>query len=44
MATLAFDDRNITWRTIDGFDHIAYHILSVNVQHPAEYAQTPRPR
>ncbi|APX84571.1 regulator [Methylorubrum extorquens] len=30
MATLAFDDRNITWRTIDGFDHIAYHILSVD--------------
>jgi quercetin dioxygenase-like cupin family protein len=25
-----FDDRNITWRTIEGFDHIAYHILSVD--------------
>lgn len=30
MATLAFDDRNIPWRTVEGFDHTAYHILSVD--------------
>lgn len=30
MATLAFDDRNIPWRTVEGFDHAAFHILSVD--------------
>ncbi|KQP03298.1 hypothetical protein [Methylobacterium sp. Leaf93] len=30
MATFAFDDRHITWRTVDGFDHAAYHILNVD--------------
>lgn len=30
MPEHRFDDRNITWRTIEGFDHIAYHILSVD--------------
>ncbi|GAA0255333.1 hypothetical protein LNAOJCKE_5377 [Methylorubrum aminovorans] len=30
MATLPFDDSNITWQTIEGFDHAAYHILSVD--------------
>ena len=30
MARLAFDDRNIVWRTVEGFDHAAYHILSVD--------------
>ena len=25
-----FDDRNITWRTIEGLDHIAYHVLNVD--------------
>jgi quercetin dioxygenase-like cupin family protein len=28
--TFAFDDRHVTWRTIDGFEHAAYHILSVD--------------
>jgi len=30
MATLPFDDSNITWRTVEGFEHAAYHILSVD--------------
>ena len=30
MPERGFDDRNITWRTIEGFDHIAYHVLSVD--------------
>jgi quercetin dioxygenase-like cupin family protein len=30
MATLLFDDRNINWRTVEGFEHAAYHILSVD--------------
>ncbi|PZQ13610.1 MAG: regulator [Ancylobacter novellus] len=30
MSEYRFDDRNITWRTIEGFDNIAYHILSVD--------------
>lgn len=30
MAGHGFDDRNIAWRTIEGFDHFAYHILSVD--------------
>ncbi len=29
MPTRDFDDRNITWHTIDGLDHVAYSILSV---------------
>ncbi|KQP66154.1 hypothetical protein [Methylobacterium sp. Leaf112] len=28
--TLGFGDRHVTWRTIDGFEHAAYHILSVD--------------
>ncbi|MCJ2033883.1 cupin domain-containing protein [Methylobacterium sp. J-068] len=30
MATLPFDDRNITWRTVEGFEHAAYHILNID--------------
>lgn len=30
MATLPFDSRNIRWNTIEGFDHLAYHILAVD--------------
>ncbi len=30
MPTLPFDDRAIAWQTIEGFDHAAYHILSVD--------------
>lgn len=33
MPTKEFDDRNITWNTIDGFDHLAYSVL--NVDEPA---------
>lgn len=32
MPTREFDDRNITWNTIDGLDHLAYSILSVDEQ------------
>jgi len=30
MATLPFDTRNIHWNSIEGFDHVAYHILAVD--------------
>ncbi len=30
MKTYPFDDRAIAWRTIDGFDHASYAILSVD--------------
>ncbi|RXF75466.1 cupin domain-containing protein [Hansschlegelia zhihuaiae] len=30
MPEFGFDDSDITWRTIEGFDHIAYCILSVD--------------
>jgi quercetin dioxygenase-like cupin family protein len=30
MVTLAFDDRNIAWQTIDGFEHAAYSILHID--------------
>ncbi|GAB6841839.1 quercetin dioxygenase-like cupin family protein [Methylorubrum rhodinum] len=30
MTTLPFDDHAIAWQTIEGFDHAAYHILSVD--------------
>jgi quercetin dioxygenase-like cupin family protein len=30
MATLPFDVRNVRWNTIDGFDHVAYHICAVD--------------
>ncbi|ODA66636.1 hypothetical protein A7A08_02404 [Methyloligella halotolerans] len=32
MASKAFDDSNINWRTIDGFDHIAYHVCDVDAE------------
>lgn len=32
MATLPFDDSNINWRTIEGFDHIAYHVCDVDTE------------
>lgn len=28
--TLPFDIRNIRWNTIEGFDHVAYHICAVD--------------
>lgn len=30
MTTLPFDTRNVSWNTIEGFNHIAYHILAVD--------------
>jgi quercetin dioxygenase-like cupin family protein len=27
---MPFDTRNIRWNTIDGFDHIAYHVCAVD--------------
>lgn len=30
MPTLPFDTRNLLWNTIEGFDHLAYHILAVD--------------
>ncbi len=30
MTTKEFDDSGINWRTIDGFDHIAYHVCDVD--------------
>ena len=30
MTTLPFDDRNIVWQTVEGFDHAAYHILGID--------------
>ncbi len=30
MPTKEFDDRNIKWRTVEGFDHIAYHVCEVD--------------
>jgi 2,4'-dihydroxyacetophenone dioxygenase len=30
MTTYEFDDRNIDWRTIDGFEHISYYIFDVD--------------
>lgn len=30
MTTLPFDIRNIRWNTIEGFDHVAYHICAVD--------------
>lgn len=30
MSTLPFDTRNIRWNTIEGFDHVAYHICTVD--------------
>lgn len=30
MTTLPYDTRNIQWYTIDGIDHLAYHILAVD--------------
>ena len=30
MPTREFDDRNIPWKAIEGIDHLAYHILSVD--------------
>ncbi len=30
MAPPAFDDSNIVWRTIEGIDHLAYHIYDVD--------------
>ncbi|MFA5950011.1 MAG: regulator [Hyphomicrobium sp.] len=30
MPTMPFDTRNIRWNTIDGFDHIAYHVCAVD--------------
>lgn len=30
MSTLPFDTRNIRWNTIDGFDHVAFHVCAVN--------------
>ncbi len=30
MSTLPFDTRNIKWNTIEGIDHLAYHICAVD--------------
>jgi quercetin dioxygenase-like cupin family protein len=30
MSTLPFGTRNIKWNTIDGFDHIAFHVYAVD--------------
>jgi quercetin dioxygenase-like cupin family protein len=30
MAAPAFDDSNLVWKTIEGFDHLAYHICDVD--------------
>lgn len=30
MTTLLFDTRNILWNTIEGFDHVAYHVCAVD--------------
>jgi quercetin dioxygenase-like cupin family protein len=30
MTTLPFDARNIHWKTIEGIDHLAYHICAVD--------------
>jgi quercetin dioxygenase-like cupin family protein len=30
MSTIPFDVRNIRWNTIEGFDHIAYHVCAVD--------------
>lgn len=30
MATLPLDTRNLTWNTIDGFDHIAFYVCNVD--------------
>lgn len=30
MSTLPFDTRNIRWNTIDGFDHVAFHVCAVD--------------
>jgi quercetin dioxygenase-like cupin family protein len=30
MSTLPYDTRNIRWNTIEGFDHVAYHICAVD--------------
>lgn len=30
MATQPFDESNITWHTLEGFDHIAYHVCDVD--------------
>jgi len=30
MPTMPFDTRNIRWNTIDGFDHVAYHVCAVD--------------
>lgn len=30
MSTLPYDTRNIRWNTIDGFDHVAYHVCAVD--------------
>src|ERR1700761_207483 len=27
---MGFDERNIVWRTIEGIDHLAYHIYDVD--------------
>ncbi|MFD0987853.1 cupin domain-containing protein [Methyloligella solikamskensis] len=32
MPTKAFDDTHINWRTIDGIDHLAYHICEVDAE------------
>lgn len=30
MSTLPYDTRNIRWNTIEGFDHVAYHVCAVD--------------
>lgn len=30
MSSKGFDDSNINWRTIDGIDHVAYHVCEVD--------------
>jgi hypothetical protein len=30
MQPHKFDDRNITWRTIDWLEHVAFHVYSVD--------------
>jgi quercetin dioxygenase-like cupin family protein len=30
MSTLPYDARNIRWNTIEGFDHVAYHVCAVD--------------
>jgi len=30
MPKREFDDRNINWQTVEGIDHLSYHVLSVD--------------